>query len=202
MLKRKWQIILTASVALLLCFGNAVMADDDKKAYLAQLETNMQSAAMNDVLPMNDMAQIQSGIDTIEDWARLLNRAGQFQYSEAEYAVVTAFKDKARAAQTKLFPMLRQATGYALQQELGAVKVSITGDNFVEIRFTSPALKDMGMTRKIHEDYDLLFKRLRFKQAAFMLDHEDISTLARFQPPKDDGVIMWDAEYKSYAIFN
>lgn len=190
-------------LAFLLSYGNVAWADETRVAdYLAQLKAEMTTPAMQGQLPMDNLTQIQAGLDTFEAWAQLLNQASRYQFTVDEYVTVTDFKDKIRTVQSKLFPMLRQATAHALQQELNAIKVTVKGDDFKEIRFTSPILKDMDLTQKMHTDYDLLLKRLRFKQAAFMLDHEDISTLSRFQAPQDGDIALWDTAYKNYALFN
>lgn len=204
MLIRKWPLAVMAILALVLSFNGIVTAadDNDRKAYLTQLGEQMQSSAMHGVLPMDNMAQIYADLDVVEGWARLLNQASHFQFTVEEYATVTAFKTQARTAQGKLFPMLRRAMAHCLPQELAAIKVAVTGDNDTEIRFTSLELRDMALTQKIHDNYVLLFKRLRFRQAVFMLDHEDISTLSSFQPPQDEALVLWDAAYQHYALFN
>lgn len=173
------------SLVLLICFTGTAWADNDVEAYLNQLKHEMSAPAMQGRLPMDNLAQIEAALDTMDSWARLLNQASRHEFTVDEYTTVTAFKDQIRVAQGQLFPMLRQASAFAMQSAMPKYKVTTKDEGAVKIWFTSPLFKEMDATREVLETYGLLFKRLRFVQIDFMLDHEDVSTLSRFKPPQD-----------------
>ena len=188
---------------MLLCGGaGSALAEDGAGEYLALLNAEMAKPAMQGQAPMDDLGQVKAALDVIDSWPRLLNQASRYQFTVEEYNTVITFKEQARAAQAKLFPMLRQAAGYALQTEMPKYKVSLKGDNFERVWFTSTAFRDMNLTQEILEKYGVLLKRLRFSQADFMLDHEDVSTLSRFQPPQDTDIVLWDEGFGRYSLFN
>lgn len=201
---RKNRLAVFFTGLILLCggYGFAFAEDGGVDEYLARLNAEMASPVMQGQMPMDGLAQVEAAINVIDSWPQLINRASRYQFTVEEYNTVTMFKDQARAAQAKLFPMLRQAAGYALQTEMPKYKVSLKGDNFERIWFTSTAFRDMGLTREVLEKYGLLLKRLRFGQADFMLDHEDVSTLSRFQPPQDTDLVLWGEGYGRYSLFN
>lgn len=190
------------SLILLICFTGMAWADNDTAAYLNRLKSEMAAPAMQGQLPMDNLAQIEAALDTMDSWAKLLNQASRHEFTVEEYATVTAFKEQVRVAQGKLFPMLRQASAFAMQNAMPKYKVTTKDEGAVKIWFTSPLFKDMDATREVLETYGLLFKRLRLAQIDFMLDHEDVSTLSRFKPPQDTDIVLWSDDYSRYSLFN
>lgn len=188
---------------ILLCgaYGFALAEEDDGDAYVATLYAEMQKPAMQGQMPMAGLPQVETALKQIDSWSWLISRASRYQLSVESYDAVNVFKERVRAAQTLLFPMLRQATAEALQAEMPKYKISLKGDNFEQIFFTSRAFRGTEASRELLEKYSTLLKRLRFTQAAFMLDHEDLSTLSRFQPPQDTDIIMWDEDFNRYSLF-
>ena len=192
------------AIFMLLSSINIAWAEDDGvKNYLAHLKLEMATPAMQQAqIPMNDLGQIEESLSIVDNWVNLVNQANRYQLTVDEYTSVTAFKEQLRTVQIQIFPMLRQSTGFALQNKELKCKVSIKGDDFSRIWFTSQAFKDMSITQEVLREYGQLLKRLRFEQADFMLDHEDVSTLLRFKPPKDVDIVLWDEGYNRYSVFN
>lgn len=188
---------------ILLCgaYGFALAEEDDGDTYIATLSAEMKKPAMQGQMPLDGLSQVEAALKQIDQWAWLIGCANRYQLSVARYDTVTMFKEQARAAQTRLFPMLRQAAADALQAEMPKYKVSLKGDNLEQIFFTSRAFRGTEASRELLEKYSILLKRLRFAQAAFMLDHEDLSTLSRFQPPPDADIVLWDESFTRYSLF-
>lgn len=183
-------------------YGIALAQDGGIAEYLTRLNAEMAKPAMQGQVSMDDLSQIEAALNMIDSWPQLVNQASRYQFTVEEYNTITMFKDQVRAAQAKLFPMLRQAVVHALQSEMPKYKTSIKGDNFERVWFTSLEFRDMDATREVLEKYGVLLKRLRFNQADFMLDHEDVSTLSRFQPPRDTDIVLWDESFGRYSLFN
>lgn len=181
--------------------GFALAEEDDGDAYIATLYAEMQKPAMQGQMPMAGLTQVETALKQIDSWSWLIGCASRYQLSVERYDTVNVFKERVRAAQALLFPRLRQATAEALQAEMPKYKISLKGDTFEQIFFTSRAFRGTEASRELLENYSTLLKRLRFTQAAFMLDHEDLSTLSRFQPPQDTDLIMWDEDFNRYSLF-
>lgn len=188
---------------ILLCgaYGFALAEEDDGDAYIATLYAEMEKLAMQGQMPLVGLPQVETALGQIDSWSRLIGRANRYQLSVEKYDAVNVFKERVRAAQTRLFPMLRQAAADALQVEMPKYKISLAGDDLERIFFTSLAFRGTEASRGLLEQYGTLLKQLRFVQAAFMLDHEDLSTLSRFQPPSDTDIVMWDEDFNRYSLF-
>lgn len=189
---------------ILLCgaYGFALAEEDYGDAYMATLMTEMNNPALQGQMPMAGLPQVETALKQIDSWSWLIGCANRYQLSVERYNTVTVFKERVRAAQTLLFPMLRQATADALQAEMPKYKVSLKGDKLEQLFFTSRAFRGTEASRELLEKHGLLLKRLRFTQAAFMLDHEDLSTLSRFQPPQDTDIVLWDEDFSRYSLFH
>ena len=180
---------------------NGAAYADDRRAYLNELNAIMQTAYA-EIAPAADVAQITARLDTFDRWAWLVNQSTRHALTVDEYKTVTDFKAYVKEVQAREFPVLRQAAGPAWQRELKNIKVSVKGEEFRQARFTTPNFKDIEVARELSEYLGKLPLRLHFTQVEYMLDHEDLSTMQRLNPPKDTDITAWDDDYRQYSLHN